>query len=357
MQPRSVTDSYDYANQEQEFVVCHKNRPFVILVSPNLPTPSSSYIDHHLAMELNLKMTEISCKKLSFAGRKLRILGKVSFTVQCVQDGNVFGTLHFKGSVVENLHQHFDVHSIAGAKLSSILNGDCGTSSSSSSCRSSPSRPSPTRSPTSTPAPPSYKQSSPTQPGPTSPETRKIFNFVAQMQKPNTATTQPPPGFPSTPQFSDKGEDDDDPHHTSPYVPVTLHSSEGYVTTDPRSANLSSLSAAFDNIDLEKDYREERNRLLAILDKGGDVQFDNGGNMLYFTSTGFSYIIGHGREKCTQVDCLASARDNGYVPNNCGMHQQWALPTGFQFCSDQCRGGYCQCLIRYGTFTSKSRRM
>ena len=32
--PRSVTDSYDYANKEQEFVVCHKNRPFAILVSP-----------------------------------------------------------------------------------------------------------------------------------------------------------------------------------------------------------------------------------------------------------------------------------------------------------------------------------
>ena len=178
MQPRRVADSYDYANQEQEFVVCHKNRPFVILVSPNLPTPSSSYIDHHLAMELNLKLTEISCKKLSFVGRKLRILGKVSFTVQCVQDGNVFGTIHFKGSVIENLYQHFDVHSIAGAKLKSVLSGDCGTSSPSSSCRSSPSRPSPTRSPTSTPAPPSYNQTSPPQSGPTSPETRKRENIV-----------------------------------------------------------------------------------------------------------------------------------------------------------------------------------
>ena len=99
MKSKIITDSYGYANREQEFVVCHKNRPFVILVSPNLPTPTSSYIDHHLVEELKLKMTEISCKKLSFAGRKLRILGKVSFTMQCVHDGNVFGTLHFKGTV------------------------------------------------------------------------------------------------------------------------------------------------------------------------------------------------------------------------------------------------------------------
>ena len=257
MKPRNVTDSYDYANHEQEFVVCHKNRPFVILMSPNLPRPSSSYIDHQLVNELNLKMTEISCKKLSFAGRKFRILGKVSFTAQCVQDGNVFGTLQFKGSVIENLHQHFYVHSIAGAKLSSMLRGDCDTSSPSSSCRSSPTRSSPTRSSPSTPAPPSYNQTSPPQSGPTSPETRKIFNFVAQMQKPNPVSTPPPPGFPSTPQYSDHG-DDDDPHHTSPYIPVMIHSSDGYVTSDPRSANISSLSAAFDSIDLEKNYREER---------------------------------------------------------------------------------------------------
>ena len=166
------------------------------------------------------------------------------------------------------------------------------------------------------------------------------------MQKPSTAMTPPPPGFPSTPQFSDQ-EDEDDPHHTSPFVPVTLHSNDGYRTSDPRSANLASLSAAFDNIDLEKDYRKERTRLLAILDKGGDVQFDNGGNMLYYTSTGFSYSIGHGREKCTKMECLAFARDNGYVPNNCGMHRQWALPPGFKFCSNLCRGGFCPCMINY----------
>ena len=56
--------------KEQEFVMCHKSRPFAVLVSPNLPTPSSSYIDHHLAKELGLRITDISCKKMSFAGKK-----------------------------------------------------------------------------------------------------------------------------------------------------------------------------------------------------------------------------------------------------------------------------------------------
>ena len=125
------------------------------------------------------------------------------------------------------------------------------------------------------------------------------------------------------------------------------HTTDGYVAADPRSANIASLSAAFANIDLEEDYRKERTRMLAILDDGGDVEIDDSGNMLYFTSTGFSYIGGHGRDKCSKADCLASARDRGYVPNNCGMHKQWFLPPGFQFCSDHCRGGYCSCMIRY----------
>ena len=37
--------------------------------------------------------------------------------------------------------------------------------------------------------------------------------------------------------------------------------------------------------------------LMAILDRGGDVQFDNSGNMLYYTSTGFSYSLEKGQRR------------------------------------------------------------
>ena len=162
MQPRIFTDSYSYANQEQEFVMCHKSRPFAVLVSPNLPTPSSSYIDHHLAKELGLKITDISCKKISFAGKKLRLLGKVSFTAQCVKDGHVFGTIHFKGSVIEDLRLHFDTHAIAGGKMSSVLH-EKDTSSSPSRSSTSPSRASssprstPSNSPSRSKSPPGFQ--------------------------------------------------------------------------------------------------------------------------------------------------------------------------------------------------------
>ena len=288
-----ITDHYDYANHEQEYVMCHKNRPFAVLLSPNLPTPTSSFIDHRLVQELGLKMNDVSCKKLSFAGKKMRILGKVFFTAQCVKNGNIFGTIHFKGSVIEDLRYNFDCHAIAGSKLVSLLQGESSPSSSLSS--SSPS--STTNSPNSSPRANKLASSVPNlQPSlnANSPQTQKIFNFVAQMQRP-TIKTPPPPGFPSTPQYSDQKDDDDQasPYHNSPYIPVMMHSNHGYRSNDSRSANIASLSATFDNIDTEADYRKERDRLLAILDQGGDVQYEDSGDLLYFTSTGFSYSSGH----------------------------------------------------------------
>merc|ERR1719481_2574009 len=108
-----TTTTYNYNNNEQEMVFCYKARPFAVLSSSFFPKPTSSFIDHHLVMELGIKMSDIGCKKFSFCGKKLRMLGKVSFTAQCVQDGRVFGNFHFKASVVEDLKIHFDSHAIA----------------------------------------------------------------------------------------------------------------------------------------------------------------------------------------------------------------------------------------------------
>ena len=127
-----TTTSYKYNNHEEEFVLCYRSRPFAVLSSSFFPTPTSSFIDHHLVMELGIKMTDISCKKFSFCGKKLWMLGKVTFTAQCVQDGRVFGNFHFKATVVEDLKHHFDSHAIAGAKMTSFLHGECSNTSSNS---------------------------------------------------------------------------------------------------------------------------------------------------------------------------------------------------------------------------------
>ena len=117
----TVTTCQDSHGGDKEFVVACKNRPFTILVSPNFPTPEVNFIDHKLVSELKLKMTDLQCRKLHFGSQKLRVLGKVSTSVQCITNGLVAGNLHFKASVVENLYEHFDSHGIAGHKLSQVL--------------------------------------------------------------------------------------------------------------------------------------------------------------------------------------------------------------------------------------------
>ena len=98
-----VTMKYTYGNQDEEYVLCYKGRPFSVLSSTSLPTPTGSYIDHLLVRELGIKMTDLQCKKFSFGGVKLRLLGKISVTVQSVKDGRTSGNLHLTANVVENL--------------------------------------------------------------------------------------------------------------------------------------------------------------------------------------------------------------------------------------------------------------
>ena len=100
-----------------------KGRPFVILTAPQFPVPAFTMVDYNLIRDLNLRMTDMQCSKFFYGGQKLRILGKVSTTVQCIMEGAPAGTLHLKAHVVQDLYKLFDVHSVAGTKLSHKLLG------------------------------------------------------------------------------------------------------------------------------------------------------------------------------------------------------------------------------------------
>ena len=78
------TTFYQYGNDDEEYVLCSRGRPFVTLVSPNKKTPTSTLIDFGLVKELGLKMSDLQCKKFYFCGEQLRMLGTISTTVQCV---------------------------------------------------------------------------------------------------------------------------------------------------------------------------------------------------------------------------------------------------------------------------------
>ena len=60
-QAADPTLNYQYANNEDEYVFCMKGQPFPCLVSPHLPTPTSSLVDYGLVRDVGLKMSDLQC--------------------------------------------------------------------------------------------------------------------------------------------------------------------------------------------------------------------------------------------------------------------------------------------------------
>ena len=115
------TTTYTYNSNDKEYVFSCKGRPFVALVSSSLYTPASTLLDYNLIHQLGLKMTDIQCRKFFYGGHKLRILGRISTAVQCVQNGRIGGNFHIKGLVVSDLNTLLDTHCVAGSKMKEKL--------------------------------------------------------------------------------------------------------------------------------------------------------------------------------------------------------------------------------------------
>ena len=67
----AFTTRYNYGNKDSEFVFTCKGRPFAVLVSDNLPTPTSNLLDFDLVKSLGLKVIDLHCRKFAFAGNTL----------------------------------------------------------------------------------------------------------------------------------------------------------------------------------------------------------------------------------------------------------------------------------------------
>ena len=329
MQPKykfsNPTMFYEYGNEEREFIFCCKGRPFPCLVSPHLPTPSATLLDYNLVRDLGLKMTDLQCQKFSFAGFKMRILGKVSVSVQNIQDGVSMGAFHIKGNVVLDLSKNLDTECVAGAKMEAQLKGG-GSDVTASPTRAAPS-----------PAP-----SVPAAQSPRTPPTRSPRPSRTPRQSPRPPRS--PPGFPPRPQFAaSPGDSSPDPR---PSIPVFSVSSDGRELS-PRTSNVRALTVAFKDADLKKTLDEET-FALEDADSDGDLCDDADGNIVCYLSNGLLYQYGHGRDKCTRLKC---ANRDQYVekemPSNCGYNQHWRLPPNFAPCGDRCQGGFCRCLHNY----------
>ena len=102
----------EYPNQEKEYIFAVKGRPFGCLVSPFIPTPTSTIIDYNLVRDIGMKMTDLQYTKFSYCGQKLRILGKVQFTVQTIHDGLPSGNFHMKANVILDLAKNVDIECV-----------------------------------------------------------------------------------------------------------------------------------------------------------------------------------------------------------------------------------------------------
>ena len=110
----------------------------------------------------------------------------------------------------------------------------------------------------------------------------------------------------------------------------------------PITANIQQLSSVFNNADIAPTLTSERLALFNC-DVDGEIEVDTDGNNTYYLTEGYVYQSGHGRRKCSKVQCLTSKE----VPNNCGYHQQFYFPVHFEPCGPRCQGGFCQCLRSY----------
>ena len=320
----SPTLCNDYPNQEKEFVFAVKGRPFGCLVSPYLPTPTSTIIDYNLVRDIGMKMTDLQYTKFCFAGQKMRILGKVSITVQTIHDGLASGNFHMKATVILDLAKNLEIECVAGVKLTKQLQDNCtysgalstGSSSAASTPRSSPrSSPPPSRAAT----PPRPRTPSPS-PAP-------------------TPTPKSPPGFPVKPQYRDSVPVQS--RNNRPQIHVSMTTVRN---PTPLSLNLHALEEAFCNADLMPDMNKEL-RALHEADPHGLVNMSDDQVMTFTTTAGLLYEFGHGRNRCHPDRCLGRTPDA--IPSNCGYNGQWLSPNNFRSCGHNCRGAFCRCINDY----------
>ena len=86
-----TTTTYTYGDAGKEYVFTCKGHPFAVLDSNILPNVTWSPIDHDFVRKIGLKLTSIQCKRVTFGGHTLRIMGRIKTTVQCVQNGRSLG--------------------------------------------------------------------------------------------------------------------------------------------------------------------------------------------------------------------------------------------------------------------------
>ena len=116
-----ATTTYSYGDAGEEHVYTCQGHPFTVLNSKILPTWEDSLIDYDFVRKVGLKLTSIQCRRVTFGGHTLRIMGRVKATVQCVQDGRSLGEVKIDAKATTDILHRFDTYMIAGRKMKKKL--------------------------------------------------------------------------------------------------------------------------------------------------------------------------------------------------------------------------------------------
>ena len=365
----NLTTNYKYSNYEAEYIFSCKARPFAVLVSSFLPTPPASLIDYDLVRDLNLKMTDIQCKKFSFAGNKLRILGSVSTSVQCVHNGRLIGNHHIRARVVSDLNKTFDTHCIAGDRLKQQLRPTHNNvqadypeedSADDDDTSKKPQSPKPTGSSWQNRTTSHNKDVKNRRPrvsdvdggafdvshaGGGAFDVSHAGGGTFDVSHAGDGAFDSPKDVPSDDDdLSLDGDVDvhlqqacDDPK------PIPAKDIAEQANFTASQANSYSMVMAFGDADLARTEEEARRILFKHCPCGAEEESEP---VLTFTHyDGYLFQFGHGRNKCSRRKCLSQAQP--YLPSNCVFNDQWCLPRTFSFCSQRCQGGFCSCLQNY----------
>jgi len=333
--PNLITAWNEGVMGDKEFIVSCKGRPFSILTAPQFPTPNVTYVDYSLVHELNLRLSDMQCRKLSFCGQKLRILGQISTTVQCIANGATAGNLQFKAHVVEDLKKHFDTHSIAGVKLSNKLLGSSAQISNENS----------------------------TEPTDVSSSESPVSDVESKKKKKRKKLLKTTMATRSSDETQSTSEEESDDEMTYGEKLVAMLNAQSAIPIEERTINPRH-QAIIDSLGLNSNQPQISSSNLAP-DEYNDT-YTNVSTVLTGSaakpglpkteSTKYkkhpkkqAAQVQHGADKCTMM-CEA-CDDVSTIPEDCGYNPR-IVPEDFEPCSLQCPGRWCPCFKRWREWAS-----
>ena len=340
--------SHNHQEEDKEFVFAFRGQPFATTIPSSNPTPTT-LIDFSLVRDLKMKMTDLKCKRFTYANQKMRILGQVSHFVQYVKDGAPMGQCQFSATVVRGLTQALDVDTIAGTKLVSKLTGTSDKPASEDGKVSPTNKKAKKDVTKATSVPASVPGIQPVKPPP------EVASAVpAAASNTPLAPSMLPRASPPAPRTP--------PRASPPAAARSPSSSTGSPTTEaripvrrvrhgkplsPYSANIMALSEAFGDADLQRDENEQIWALEEVDEDGYLGENGYGGECTYTLTNRLQYSVNHGRHGCSLKKCPQSNFSKKPMFHNCGYHSQWALPDDFKPCGDRCMAAFCPCLRLY----------